>query len=179
MIKVKGEMFYEEDLTEEQKKILDEKETKFYPNNHMGLKIVEATLHPSARVGNNESNRLRIIKYCNQRGYQGDIAKNRGFGKLDLIFRNIKDANNCLKDNHTSKIVDFVIPNRAKTIKGLTTGWDNSGTLDKLYEAITNKESIIKLEKIIKRSYDRDSNNIREYATDAIIITYEGTIMPN
>lgn len=59
----------------------------------MGWKIVEAALVPSARLSNNESNKLKIIRYVHSKGYKATEIKNRGFGRVELIFNNYLEAN--------------------------------------------------------------------------------------
>lgn len=47
----------------------------------------------SVRVTNNENNKLKILRYCHEKLYKVDTVRNRGFGKLELIIANYRDAN--------------------------------------------------------------------------------------
>lgn len=49
MVRVKGKMRFWEELNDKQKEITTAMEKEKYPKNHVGLKIVEATLTTSAR----------------------------------------------------------------------------------------------------------------------------------
>lgn len=98
MIKIRGIMRYAEDIPEYQREkteMVEEEDIR-----KIGLKIVEVTLIPSVRVKSNESNKLKIIKYCHEKDYKVDSAKNRGFDKLDVIFPNYKETNKCLDDKN-------------------------------------------------------------------------------
>lgn len=57
------------DITEEEKEAAKAAEER-YKFNHVGWKIVEAALIPSTMSGNNETNKLKIIKYIHEKGYK-------------------------------------------------------------------------------------------------------------
>lgn len=92
MIRINDKMMYEEDMTEEQKRQSRGDDNR-YKRNHVGWKIVEAILISSVRVTNNENNKLKILRYCYEKLYKVDTVRNRGFGKLELIIANYRDAN--------------------------------------------------------------------------------------
>lgn len=121
IIKIRGEMRYNTEVSEEKRK--QEKITEDrYKRNHIGLKIVEAVLVPSARVGNNETNRLKIIRYVHEKKYKVTGINSRGFGRVELVFDNYVDANKCLADTqigNKEKIVNFYVPRRAMSCKGV------------------------------------------------------------
>lgn len=68
MIRINGKMMYAEDMTEEQKG--QSTGDNRYKRNHVGWQIVEAILISSARVTNNESNKLKILRYCHEKLYK-------------------------------------------------------------------------------------------------------------
>lgn len=61
MIRTKGGLKYEVDITEEDIKSLKHQLDE-YKHTHIGVKVVEASLIPSARNANNESN--RTARFC-------------------------------------------------------------------------------------------------------------------
>lgn len=137
MIRIKGEWKYEDNLSEEEKREIDLKENR-YKRNHVGWKIVEAALVPSDWLSNNESNKLKIIRYVHSKGYKATEIKNRDFGRVELIFDNYNynylEANKCLADVQSGaneKIVNFYIPRRAICCKGVI-NWDRYSSLDEL-----------------------------------------------
>lgn len=69
-----------------------------YKHTHIGVKVVEASLIPSARNANNESDRTAILGYVYGQGHRVVEVKEAGFGRVDLIFDNIREANKCLRD---------------------------------------------------------------------------------
>lgn len=99
MIKIKGEWTYEEDLIENEKEIIKAAEDRYKPS-HVGLKIVEATLNPSARSGNNDANKLKFLKYVHEKKFKVDSVKTIGFGRVELTFNDYRDANRCLAEKH-------------------------------------------------------------------------------
>lgn len=119
-------------------------EYKRYQSTHVGIKSVEATLISSARIGgNNVSNMLKIIKYINQKGYKVVETKDNGFGRIELIFENMIEANRCLddKEERDKKIVDFNIPRNNVSCKGVVTGWDTQVPLEDFVEALQDFEN--------------------------------------
>lgn len=95
---------YEEDLSSQEKKFI-QTEVARYRSSHIGYKIVEAYLVPSARENNSEANKNKIVRYVNNRGYRVAEVKERGFAKLELKFKDYKEANKCLDDDETREIV--------------------------------------------------------------------------
>lgn len=148
MIKIKGEWAYEEDLTEKDRDFLKTTEDRYKPG-HVGFKIVEATLNPSARSGNNEANKLKIIRYVHEKKFRVESVKMMGFGKVELTFNDYRDANRCLADNNSgeqNRIIDFYITKRAKICKRVVSGWDINAYLDELAENLIYPNNIIEIE---------------------------------
>lgn len=115
----------------------------------MGFKIVEATLNPSARLDNNEANKLKIIRYVHEKKFRVESVKMMGLGKVELTFNNYRDANRCLADNNSgeqNRIIDFYIIKRAKICKRVVSGWDINASLDELAENLIYPNNIIEIE---------------------------------
>lgn len=55
------------------------------------------------------------------------------------------------KSSDRPPLVIFVIPRRAMVCKGIITGWEKTASIEELYEAITNREKIIEIERITSR----------------------------
>lgn len=145
------------DITEEEKEAVKAAEEK-YKFNHVGWKIAEAALIPATMSGNNETNKLKIIKYIHEKGYKVDSVKIRGFGRVELNFNDYRDANKCLSDRQTGgheKIIEFFILKGAKTCKRVVSGWDLNATLDELVESMDCPNNVIELERMKKRHYKR------------------------
>lgn len=91
-----------------------------YGHTHVGRKIVEASLIPSARAGNAEANKAKILRYAYGKGYCIDEIKDRGFAKVELSFPNAKEANRCLDDEweeDREREVVFELPDTAKNVE--------------------------------------------------------------
>lgn len=68
LIRVNDKMMYEEDI--EEQRVQSSGDDNRYKSNHVGWKIVEASLISSTRVSNNESNKLKILRYCHEKLYK-------------------------------------------------------------------------------------------------------------
>lgn len=92
MVKTRKGLKYEEDLSAMERKSLQEEESR-YNINHVGKKIIEAYLTPSAQVGNSEANKNKILRFVRGKGLRVQVAKDRGFSRVELEFDNYQDAN--------------------------------------------------------------------------------------
>lgn len=97
MVRTRRGLVYETDLIEEDRKYMGKRDNE-YKHSHIGIKVVETSLIPSARDNNNESNKSSILGYVYSQGHKVVEVKKSGFGRVDLIFKNCRDANRCLKD---------------------------------------------------------------------------------
>lgn len=61
MVRIKEGLKYEEDLTVQEKKQLHEDKGR-YRHTHVGRKLVEVSLIPSARLGNCEANKAKMLR---------------------------------------------------------------------------------------------------------------------
>lgn len=77
MVKTRLGIKYTDDLTEEDKKFRDTQED-LYKHTHIGWKVVEASLIPSARASNSEANKGIILRYVHGQGYKVREAKESG-----------------------------------------------------------------------------------------------------
>lgn len=149
MMRTKRGLKYETDLTEEDRKYMNKREDE-YKHSHIGIKVVKASLIPSARDNNNELNKSTILGYVYSQGYRVVEVKESGFGRVDLIFENGRDANRCLRDNGEGGGMmgkfNFSIPNRSRRFKGIVAGWNRHGTLDELVSAMVDSSGILEVE---------------------------------
>lgn len=115
-------LIYEADLTEEDRKYLSKRDDE-YKISHISIKVVEASLIPSVRDNNNEANKSSILGCVHSQGHKVVEVKESGYGRVDLIFENYRDANRCLKDKGegggVGKYINFSILNRSKQSKGI------------------------------------------------------------
>lgn len=112
MVRTKQGLKYEEDLAIQEKQLLRQEE-QLYRSSHVGKKIVEAFLLPSARTGNPETNKAKILRYVHGREFKVSEFKDRGHARVELSFDNYEDANKCVKDigvGGKSKEIIFEIP---------------------------------------------------------------------
>lgn len=139
MVRTRRGLVYETDLIEEDRKYMGKRDDE-YKHSHISIKVIEASLIPSARDNNNESNKSSILGYVYSQGHKVVEVKESGFGRVDLIFKNFRDANRCLKDKGEGggmgKYINFSILNRSKRFKGIVAGWNKHGTLDELVSAM-------------------------------------------
>lgn len=182
MIRTRHGMRYVEDLSENDKKYLDRREDT-YKHTHIGLKVVEASLISSAREGNNESNKTVILRYVYKQGYRVSEVKTSGFGRVDLVFDSIHEANRCLNDKGEGggdgKYINFSIPSRSRKCKGIITGWDKKATLDELVSAMEDTCGLLELERVKKRVFDKGAGVRREEVSSIISIVWEGNYIPS
>lgn len=82
MVKTRSGLKYEVDISEEDKKSM-KRQPDEDKHTHIGVKVVEAFLIPSARNANNESNRTAILGYVHGQGHKVVEVKEAGFGRVD------------------------------------------------------------------------------------------------
>lgn len=86
---------------------------------------MEASLILSARAGNTEADKAKILRYAYGKGHRIAEIKDRGFAKVELGFENFQEANRCLEDKWEQgreREILFELPDRAKKCKGIITG---------------------------------------------------------
>lgn len=71
-------------------------------------------------------------------------------------------------------MVDFLIPKENMTCKGVVSGWSTVMS----FEAIGLPSRIMKLERLMRREYDRERREVKENASESIVITWEGSRLP-
>lgn len=179
MIRYKGQWRYIKDVKDG---TIGENMTDYkrYQSTHVGIKSVEATLIPSAGVDNNVSNKLKIIKYISQKGYRVVETKDKGFGRIELVFDGMAEANRCLddKEGKDKKVVDFNIPRNNVLCKGAVVGWDTKVSLEDFVEALQEKR-IPKIERLRRRFYGKDQKKVIETLSSGIVIMWEDSNLPD
>lgn len=101
-------------------------------------------------------------------------VRDRGYARLELIFDDCTKANRCLEDKDSQEMV-FEIPGRAKTCKGVITGWDLECTLDELIDAMVNSTGVVSVERLMRKRYDRESKKVEVSASHVVAMTWEGS----
>lgn len=180
MVRTRKGLKYEEDIPIQEKQPLKRNDDR-YSSRHTGIKVVEASLIPSAKVGSFEANKAKILRYAHGKGYKISEVKDRGFAKVDLIFDNYIEANRCLDDKtdvNGGKEVMFEIPSRAKICRGVITGWDLQAPLDELIDSMEITSNIVAVERLKRRVYDKDTKTVRETISHVICMTWEGNCVP-
>lgn len=173
MVRTKEGLRYEEDLTVQEKKQLHEDKGR-YRHTHVGRKLVEVSLIPSARLGNSEANKAKMLRYVHSKGYNVTEVRDRGYARLELIFDDCTKANRCLEDKDSQEMV-FEIPGRAKICKGVIIGWDLECTLVELIDAMVNLTGVVSVERLMRKRYDRESKKVEVSASHVVAMTWEGS----
>lgn len=99
MVRHEGRMKYIEQIKNMQEYIRSQgrkEESYRFDNLHKGEIMLEAVLDTKERVNNRNMNTVRIIQYMKKIGCSYDKIKHCGFGKAEVIFKNVKDANKTL-----------------------------------------------------------------------------------
>lgn len=142
---------------------------------------MEASLILSARAGNAEADKAKILRYAFGKGYRTAEIKDRGFAKVELGFENFQEANRCLEDKWEQgreREILFELPDRAKKCKGIITGWDLNATLDELVSAMVSSVDVVAVERLKRKIYDRETKNVIESVSRVVCITWEGSCVP-
>lgn len=79
-----------------------EEESRF-SNLHRGEPILEAVLAASVRTNNKDMNTVKIIQYVKKLGCKIDKVKHNGFGKAEVTFIDIRNANKCLEKSRKAQ----------------------------------------------------------------------------
>lgn len=94
----------------------------------------------------------------------------------EVSFLKYSDANYCLdileKNKDTSGIIARMDP-RTQTCKGVINEWTDP--ILELWEVITNKEEITKIERMMRRKWDEEKKVFVNEATDNIVITFKSS----
>lgn len=181
MVRTRRGLVYEEDLSQSEKEALQE-EVKKYDRRHVGRKIIEASLTPSAQVGGNEANKNKILRFLYGKGMKISEVKDRGYARVELGFENYHEANACLSDSVIREAqregIALEIPARAKICKGIVTGWDLGATLDELIDAMVVSSNVISLERMKRKVYEGEGRKPIEKVTHSILISWSGSNLP-
>lgn len=184
MVRIDGKLQYVEEIKNysDIMKNQGKKEGEFrFAHSHKGELIVEAMLDPKVRSNNRDTNTVKIIQYLRRIGCNFDRIKNSGYGKAEVKFFDIKNANKCLDINkhESDKTIDFYIPNRVKRCRGIISDWDRDMTLQELAEAIDDNKRIIQLERMKSRRYNIRERRMELVSSHLILVTMEGNNLPD
>lgn len=123
---------------------------------------------------------MKITNFIVKKGIKVDSVKGCGFGKAEVTFRDIVQANRCLEldKNSENPLVKFVILNRIRKCKGIIKDWDNDMPLDELASAIENSKNILQLERMKKRSFSAKDRRTTITYSHLVLVTMEGGSVP-
>lgn len=179
MVRIKGVLRYleEGEIVEEQTEI--ETEDRF-KSTHKGKIIVIASLNSRNRTMDKDRNVMKITNYLMKNGIKLDSVRSGGFGKAEITFIDIVQANRCLDLNKKEGelLVKFVIPNRIKKCKGIIKDWDSDMPLDELISAIDNSKNIIQIERMKKRQFSAKDRRVVTSYSHLVMVTMEGGNIP-
>lgn len=69
------------------------------------------------------------------------------------------------------------IPSRAKTCKGIITGWDLGAPLDELLRAMVVTSNVKAVERLKRKFYCKEECRLKEGVTHTIMMTWEGNLV--
>lgn len=98
----------------------------------------------------------------------------------EVKFDNATDANSCLDTiTQFEKSIDLsaTTDRRSLSCRGVITDWDE--TINELWEAIDEKEVIMKIEKMYRKIWDKNEKAAKEEDTGNIIVTFSGSQVRN
>jgi len=108
------------------------------------------------------------------------------YERLDMInhraaevkFKNVNDANFCLNAVKRNKKVglETSIDRREVSVRGVVTDWPDN--ILEFWEAVNEKEEILKIEKMITRKWNNTEKKYSYYDTGNLIITFKGNKLP-
>lgn len=122
MVRINGVLKYVENEGKEggQVEVAKEGEDRF-KSSYKGRLIVVAVLNARYRSYNKESNVNKIMNYLVKKGIKVESIKGEGFGKAEIVFFDVVQANKCLDldKGQEDPFIKFVIPNRVRKVKGI------------------------------------------------------------
>jgi len=96
----------------------------------------------------------------------------------EVRFRNVNDANLFLKAVEQNKEagLETSIDRREISVRGVITDWPDS--VLEFWEAVCEKEEILKIEKMITKKWNNIEKEYSHYHTGNLIITFRGNKLP-
>lgn len=141
--------------------------------------IVTVAILNSRHRSNSTSNIIKITNYLKKHNIKIDSIKSCGFGKAEITFLDVVNANRSLDLNKVSEdpLVKFFIPSRVKICRGIIKDWDLDLPLSDLVSAIDNSKNIIQVERMKRRAYIVTRKKDLVYS-HVVKVTLEGGNLP-
>lgn len=124
---------------------------------------------------------LKIAREIDKEGIKVKELKQCGVSMAELKFRNIIEANDCLKigrDSMEDRQIRYSVPGRVQRVRGVISDWESDVPLHELYQALDEKARVIKIEKMKRRYMDEETKESKFKFTNLILITFEGNELP-
>jgi len=178
MILVDGVMKYEGEVKESTN--YESKSNFRFQGDHKGNIILIASVKKDKLVKGEVGNAVRIATKTMSISNNKIIRiKHIGYNKSEVYFKDVITANRYLdlKDSD----IEYYVPERAKRTKGVLTDWDRELPIHELYEAMTEEErkGIIQIDRLKKRTYNREKQESMLFDTNNLIIVWEGNCRPD
>lgn len=156
MIRHEGRLRYIEDIKDYEEVIKNQhknEEVRKFNASHRGIPILEVVLNPRLRSSDKDTNTVKIIQHIKKLGCNVERIKNCGFGKAEVAFIDVKNANKCIEkcSKDIKRDVQAYIPNRAQRCRGIIKDWDLDMPLHELVEAMDDSSKISQIERMKKK----------------------------
>lgn len=174
MVKHEGKQKYVEDIRNYEdiiKNQVKKEEDIRFNSSHRGEPILEAVFDPRVRTSNKNANTVKIIQYIKKLGCNIERIKNSGFGKAEVTFIDVKNANKCIEKSQkdVKGCVKVYIPNRVKRYsRGIIKDWDIDMPIHELIEEIDDNKNISQIKRMRRRKYNVQERNV-ELASCVVI----------
>lgn len=135
--------------------------------------VVTVKLKSDHSMIDKRTNAVKIIREIVKDDIDPDKILDNGFAALDLVFKNMEEANKCLRiKDRKERVIIYIITGRTIKSKGVITAWDSN--LQELLDAIDNKDLVLNVERLRKRIWKEESGSYHWTATKHIVLTMKG-----
>lgn len=148
------------------------KETNRFENVE-GNCTINMKLNNLVITNNKEKNLVKIIIILHKTEFSPLGVEMINKSTARIRFSNKDLANKCLNFFEThNKLVSAYIDNREIMYKGIVSDWPKG--IPELFEALDCRDKVIKMERLKKRTWNKENNIANLIATDNIVITFRG-----
>lgn len=135
--------------------------------------VVTVKLKPDYSTIDKRTNAVKIIRKIVKDDIDPDKILDNGFAASDLVFKNVKEVNKCLRiKDRKERAIIYVITGKTTQSKGVITAWDSN--LQELLDTIDNKDLVLNVERLRKRIWNEESGSYHWTATKHIVLTMKG-----
>ncbi|XP_028044736.1 uncharacterized protein LOC114253886 [Monomorium pharaonis] len=163
-------------VRKEDKEIIREIESKEYQRYDEGIEgsaTITCRLKKEMTTTKKGKNMTKIVLLMHKLGYQQTEIKMSSFSGASVRFINRKIANKFLEDAlKIPRIISANIERTEITSIGVVSDWPNG--IPELWEAMDEKENIVKMERMQKRIWDENTKIMKTRGTDNILVTFKG-----